>query len=428
MHVIAFGTFDSLHQGHHYFFRQARSLGDNLTVVVARDSWIRGQKLRQPREHEAARLQQVRAQPEVDEAMLGDEWPSADPYRLLGSLTFDIVALGYDQQPAAEVVRAELRRRGKGYIRIERLKSYHPGVLKSSQLHGRETQVYDLHLHSAYSDGDLAPAALVKEAARRKLAGVSLTDHNGVWGFAEAARAALLAGIVLVEGIEISARAENFEVHVLGYSRKFNRSVLRAGLQKTRDGYRDRVQEMVRRCREAGFDRISFAALERSRAGQADPAYGSYDVARELTRRHGLGTAQARRLTTSGGACHVPYGNWAFSIEEAVGLVHRAGGVAALAHPGLVSLEHGAAALDRLLCTLGVARLLDGLEAHHPYHSHEVTRELQAAAAEHGWFVTGGSDWHGPGRYEQTERAFGRVGLAGREWRVFLDALNAASA
>src|SRR3989338_4317096 len=118
MRVVVFGTFDPLHEGHRDFFRQARALGDALTVVVARDSWIRVVKVREPREPEAQRLRQTAELPEVTEALLGDEWPASDSYRLLGSLSFDVVALGYDQEPSIEAVREQLARRGKAHVSV----------------------------------------------------------------------------------------------------------------------------------------------------------------------------------------------------------------------------------------------------------------------------------------------------------------------
>lgn len=132
MRVIAFGTFDQLHPGHQHFFRQAKALGSKLVVVVARDSWIRESKKREPREREEVRRERVAERPEVNAALLGDEWPCDDPYRLLSMLEFDVVALGYDQEPANEVVRRELNQRGKEQVKVVRLRPFKPECFKSS--------------------------------------------------------------------------------------------------------------------------------------------------------------------------------------------------------------------------------------------------------------------------------------------------------
>ncbi len=134
--MLVFGTFDPLHEGHRNFFRQARALGSYLMVVVARDSWVRANKGREPLVPEGERRRTVAEQPGVDEALLGDEWPCADPFRLLSRLQFDVLALGYDQVPDDAAVRALLSARGRGNVLVERLKPYRAGRYKSSLLRG----------------------------------------------------------------------------------------------------------------------------------------------------------------------------------------------------------------------------------------------------------------------------------------------------
>ncbi len=132
--VLTFGCFDPLHAGHLNFFQQAKSLGSHLIVVVARDDYIRRVKQREPHVSEQARLKHVQNNVMVDEVLLGDPDPSpTDRYRLLGSLEFDIIALGYDQRPVDEIVRHELDKRGKQQVSIVRLKPYQPEKYKSSK-------------------------------------------------------------------------------------------------------------------------------------------------------------------------------------------------------------------------------------------------------------------------------------------------------
>ena len=123
--VIAFGVFDPLHEGHKNFLRQARALGDHLTVVVAHDSAVRAYKRREPRLSEAERLAVVKGLVGVvDVAILGRE--TADRYHILGEIDFDIVALGYNQKPTDEEVRAHLDEKGKYQVKVVRLKPFEP--------------------------------------------------------------------------------------------------------------------------------------------------------------------------------------------------------------------------------------------------------------------------------------------------------------
>jgi FAD synthetase len=130
--VIAFGAFDPLHPGHEFWLQQAASLGEKLLVVVARDGSIRAQKGREPWQSEEARLMAVAALPMVDEAVLGNK--TANQYTLLSELSFDVVALGYDQVPTDAQVRAQLNERGKSAVKIVRLPPWRPDVHKSTLL------------------------------------------------------------------------------------------------------------------------------------------------------------------------------------------------------------------------------------------------------------------------------------------------------
>lgn len=120
--VLAFGAFDPLNEGHKDFLRQAKELGDHLTVVVAHDSAIRAYKQREPRKSEEERIAAVKAVPIVDEVMLGRK--TADRYHLLGEVEFDIIAMGYNQKPSEEEAREKLEEKGKHQVKIVRLQPY----------------------------------------------------------------------------------------------------------------------------------------------------------------------------------------------------------------------------------------------------------------------------------------------------------------
>ena len=135
--VLVFGAFDPLHEGHRDFFRQAKALGDYLKVVVARDSSIRANKGYEPHHGEEARLKAV-AEAGVDEVMLGQK--TAHKYEMLQELEFDVIALGYDQEPLKEEVRRQLALLGKQAVQVVRLQPFHPEKYKSTFIRGRRSQ------------------------------------------------------------------------------------------------------------------------------------------------------------------------------------------------------------------------------------------------------------------------------------------------
>ena len=105
---MATGVFDLLHPGHLYFLREARKLGDELWVVVARDRTARRFK-HEPITPEDSRLQLVEALKSVDRAVLGHE---GDIYDILDEIRPDVIAIGFDQVHDENRILEECRKRG----------------------------------------------------------------------------------------------------------------------------------------------------------------------------------------------------------------------------------------------------------------------------------------------------------------------------
>jgi FAD synthetase len=117
--VMATGTFDLLHMGHIYYLKEAKKLGDILTVVVARDSTVRKLK-HEPVNPEDIRLDLIKEVRVVDEAYLGYE---DDMYAIVEEIKPDIIALGYDQIHNEDVIRQELKKRNLN-SKVVRLSEY----------------------------------------------------------------------------------------------------------------------------------------------------------------------------------------------------------------------------------------------------------------------------------------------------------------
>ena len=117
--VMASGVFDILHPGHVLFLREAKKLGDELIVVVARDSTAERLKHR-PIMREDVRRFLVESLKPVDRAILGHE---DDMYKTVEEIKPDIIVLGYDQKFDEREIEEECRRRGLN-VKIVRLGKY----------------------------------------------------------------------------------------------------------------------------------------------------------------------------------------------------------------------------------------------------------------------------------------------------------------
>ncbi|MFH1850257.1 MAG: adenylyltransferase/cytidyltransferase family protein [archaeon] len=127
--VLVFGSFDVIHPGHLYFFREAHKYGDSLTVVVARDKTIREVKGKDPINPESRRLENVGNLSIVDRAIIGND---GDKYRVIQDVHPDVICLGYDQDSFSDKLSIKLKELGLD-IPVFRLRKYiRPGWRQAS--------------------------------------------------------------------------------------------------------------------------------------------------------------------------------------------------------------------------------------------------------------------------------------------------------
>lgn len=105
--VLATGTFDLLHPGHVHYLRESAAQGDELVVIVARESMVSHKN--PPVLPEEQRREMVETLEPVDRAVLGSEDSIFEP---LHDIRPDVVTLGHDQHYDEDDLRDELRERG----------------------------------------------------------------------------------------------------------------------------------------------------------------------------------------------------------------------------------------------------------------------------------------------------------------------------
>jgi len=246
--------------------------------------------------------------------------------------------------------------------------------------------VIDLHTHTTASDGRAAPAELVARARAAGVTVLAVTDHDTLAGCTAAAGACGDAGIEFVTGIEISAVCDEVDVHVLGYFLDAGAPGLGVFLAEQRQKRVDRVGRMLAKLAELGMPLDGDAIL---RAGLAQPgrSIGRPVLARALV--------AAGYVATIGDA----FGLWlsrgrpAFVAREGpvpervIAEIHAAGGIASIAHPGLLGRDEW---IDRF-----AAAGLDAIEVFHPEHDSAAVDRYRAIAARLDLALTGGSDYHG---------------------------------
>ncbi len=250
----------------------------------------------------------------------------------------------------------------------------------------------DLHTHTTASDGRLSPVDLVARASAAGVTVLSVTDHDTLASCGAAALACASAGIDFVAGIEVTAVAHGRDVHLLGYFVDLSAQPLQAFLAAQRQLRAARVRAIVDQLAVLGLVLDADAVL---RPSVEDPsrAPGRPWVARALV--------AAGHVSTTGEAFErwIGHGRPAFvpragaGPAEVVQHLHDAGGIASLAHPGLVGPP---AARDKAAWIASLAANgLDAIEAFHSEQNAAATSRYLALATRLRLEVSGGSDFHG---------------------------------
>lgn len=240
----------------------------------------------------------------------------------------------------------------------------------------------DLHAHSTASDGSRAPRDVVREAKRLGLAAIALTDHDTLGGIEEAVAVGTEIGVRVVPGVELSAVEDETETHILGLH-VWNARPIEAQLTALREMRHSRAQRIVIRLNELGV-RLEFTAVLEQAAGGA---IGRPHVARAMI-AEGWAVDLRDAFDRYLGAGRPAYvGKDRLALTEAIDIIHAAGGLAILAHPGQSGTQERIAAL--------AAHDLDGVEVRHPSHSSEDAARLLALVEHYSMVPSGGSDWHG---------------------------------
>jgi hypothetical protein len=247
------------------------------------------------------------------------------------------------------------------------------------------SDLIDLHSHTNESDGSLAPAELVQEAAREGVTVLAITDHDTLAGYDIALAAAPAAGLELVCGIELSTKLRGSSTHLLGYFpaagelTQFRQWV--RGQQRAR---KDRNIRLVARLRELGFSITLDEAEARGRGMTGRPHFAAIMLEKGYVRDYRQAFDEYLDESAKGYVYREEP-----TFAEGVEAIRQAGGIASLAHPTRVRGD-----VVEMMPELR-ATGLNAIEAYHSDHTVEETAQFVALARRYGLLVTGGSDYHG---------------------------------
>jgi predicted metal-dependent phosphoesterase TrpH len=267
--------------------------------------------------------------------------------------------------------------------------------------------IIDLHIHSQSSDGAFTVEEIFKEAKRRTIGFMSITDHDSIGCQTVAMDLAGKAGIRYVSGVELNVTfshpkyraGKQVSLDFLGYQFDAENRILGEKLQQMAEYREERAAKILINLNEEfekeGIEKLTkrdFEAIEAS----VDGVLGRPHIADYLVKK---GIVRDRQEAFDKYLVRCNISKYPLYLEDASKLVHNAGGKIVLAHPNdphgtsLVALTKSLPEQTAII-EESMLGFIDGVECWHSRSDAPTTRHYLRFAKEHGLMVTGGSDCH----------------------------------
>lgn len=245
--------------------------------------------------------------------------------------------------------------------------------------------LYDLHVHTTASDGFYSPEEVIKKANTIGLAGIAITDHDTVSGL----RAAIIfinrenIKLDLIPGIEINTEWDEEEIHILGYYIDYENKKLINRLAEIKNSRFIRARKMITKLKKTGVD-IDFGQVQKIARGDL---IGRPHIAWAMVEKGYVFSIKEafEKYIGKGKPAYVP--RYKIFPQEAIELIKHVGGIAILAHPGLLNSSDN----FKSVMNMGV----EGIEVLYPEHSQEQIKKYTEFCNNKNLLLTGGSDYHG---------------------------------
>lgn len=241
----------------------------------------------------------------------------------------------------------------------------------------------DLHTHTTCSDGSLSPQDLVRKACEYQISVLGICDHDTTEALEIATQLSVHTPVDVLPGCELTCAESGKEFHLLAYCFDATEDSFQRYLAGTRQLRVDRCQIMLERLRGIDVDIhmddvLRFAggaSIVRPHIAQALIAKGYVQSTQEAFDKY----------LSNHGPVYVPIPDQ--TLDNAIKVIHNAGGIAVIAHPA------------RNIQTSRIVELiaagLDGVETFYPKHTRQQTRYYHSLVKSYGLLATGGSDFHG---------------------------------
>ncbi len=244
----------------------------------------------------------------------------------------------------------------------------------------------DLHCHTTCSDGTVKPQDIIQLAHDIGLQGLSITDHDTISAYPEAAPLAQAKNLSLISGLELSAIHQHTSVHILAYSFPLSSPIIEEFCHRHHQRREQRNQAILHLLAKHHMP-LSVEDLSQEAFSCPKHSIGRPHIAMAMVKKGYVNSIQEAfyKYIGEGKLCYEP--GAIFSVEETLDIIHQAKGLAIIAHPHLIE-------------KVGILRDLlemnfDGIEGYYARFPRTATERWIKIGERKGWIITGGSDFHG---------------------------------
>lgn len=240
----------------------------------------------------------------------------------------------------------------------------------------------DLHMHTNCSDGELTPEQLVNLIRERHVTHFAIADHDTLQAYEQLANMELTQS-TLISAMEFNTDGPNGELHILGYGLDLQNDQLLEYCTMRREERLHWSKKIVTKLQQLGYS-IDYEKVQQRAEGGIIVRTHIADELVSLGYFENAQTAFEKLLTKGAPAFEARKGA---TSAEAIQMIHNAGGLAVLAHPGIYKFDYS---IEKV-----IAEEIDGIEVFYSLHSEEQVNHFKQIADNYNLYKTVGSDFHG---------------------------------
>lgn len=247
---------------------------------------------------------------------------------------------------------------------------------------------YDLHIHSKFSDGDYTLEEIVDKLKENGIDIFSITDHDN----ADSIRAMQdvdIKGLIYIPGIEFSASKAGYKMHILGYNVDGNSQELLEACRNMKMRKNLRNLEIIQQLKER-FG-IVITREETIQLLNSPSFVGQTTIAKLLLNKGII--PDVKFAFQNYFSKLVLRTDATIDLDEAVRIIHSAGGIAVIAHPIEIEKKYNISIEDIIYLFKNAG--IDGIEIFNSKHTLSDIKRYLAVAKREGLLISGGSDYHG---------------------------------